>query len=142
MPIPNGKITPFLIFQFSAVLLLLGFILFRPGEWTAQRWIGLVIIVPATVLLFIARYQIGRSFSVTPQARELVTHGIYSKIRNPIYVFSGMLAAGVAIVLEPYALLLLIILVPVQILRARREAKVLEEKFGDEYRAYRQKTWF
>jgi protein-S-isoprenylcysteine O-methyltransferase Ste14 len=142
MPIHKGKITPFLIFQFSAVLLLLGLILFRPGEWTAQQWIGLVIIVPATVVLFIARYQIGRSFSVTPQARELVTHGIYSKIRNPIYVFSGMLAAGVAIVLEPYALLLLIILVPVQILRARREAKVLEEKFGDEYRAYREKTWF
>jgi protein-S-isoprenylcysteine O-methyltransferase Ste14 len=142
MPLRNGKITPFLIFQFSAVLLLLAFILFRPGEWTAQRWIGLVIIVPATVLLFIARYQIGRSFSITPQARELVTHGIYSKIRNPIYVFSGMLAAGVALVLEPYALSLLIVLVPVQILRARREAKVLEEKFGDEYRAYREKTWF
>jgi protein-S-isoprenylcysteine O-methyltransferase Ste14 len=142
MPLHNGKITPFLVFQFGAVLVLLGFILFRPGEWNAERWSGLAIIVPATVLLFIARYQLGRSFSVTPRARELVTHGIYSKIRHPIYVFSGMLAAGVAIALQPHALLLLIILVPVQILRARREAKVLEEKFGDQYRAYREKTWF
>jgi protein-S-isoprenylcysteine O-methyltransferase Ste14 len=29
-----------------------------------------------------------------------------------------------------------------QILRARREAKVLEEKFGDEYREYKKRTWF
>jgi protein-S-isoprenylcysteine O-methyltransferase Ste14 len=142
MPSHGGKITPFLIFQFSAVLSLLGAIFFRSGQWNAERSIGVAIAVPATVLLFVARYQIGRSFSVTPQARELVTHGIYSKIRNPIYVFSAILAGGVALALEPYALLLLMILIPVQMLRARREAKVLEEKFGDEYRAYREKTWF
>jgi protein-S-isoprenylcysteine O-methyltransferase Ste14 len=142
MPRHGGKITPFLVFQFVAVLTLLGLIFFRPGEWNGERCVGLAITVPATVLLFIARYQIGSSFSVIPQARELVTHGIYSKIRNPIYVFSAILAAGIALALEPWALLLLIILVPVQILRAQREAKVLEQKFGDEYRAYREKTWF
>jgi protein-S-isoprenylcysteine O-methyltransferase Ste14 len=142
MPSHGGKITAFLGFQFIVVVILLAVILFRPGEWTAARWTGVAIALPATVLLFVARYQIGRSFSVTPQARELVTHGIYSKIRNPIYVFSGLLVAGLALALEPWALLLLIILVPVQILRARREARVLQEKFGDEYRAYREKTWF
>jgi protein-S-isoprenylcysteine O-methyltransferase Ste14 len=142
MPSDGGKITAFLVFQFTVVVILLAVIFFRPGEWNAARWTGVAIAVPATVLLLVARYQIGRSFSMTPQARELVTHGIYSKIRNPIYVFSGMLVAGVALALEPWALWLLIILVPVQILRARREARVLEEKFGDEYRAYREKTWF
>src|SRR5262249_15355108 len=117
MPSQGGKITPFLLLQFIAVLTLLGLIFFRPGEWNVERWVGLALAVPATVLLFIARYQIGRSFSVTPQARELVTHGIYSKIRNPIYVFSGILVAGIALALEPWALLLLAILIPVQILR-------------------------
>jgi len=33
-------------------------------------------------------------------------------------------------------------LVPVQIVRARREAVVLEAKFGDAYREYRKRTWF
>jgi protein-S-isoprenylcysteine O-methyltransferase Ste14 len=39
----------------------------------------------------------------------------------------------------PLALLLLII--PMQIVRARREAAVLEAEFGDEYRRYRAGTW-
>ena len=39
-------------------------------------------------------------------------------------------------------LLLLLVLVPVQVLRARREAAVLEARFGDTYRDYRKRTWF
>ena len=101
------------------------------------------IALPAAVLLFVARWQLGRSFSVTPQARQLVTHGLYSKIRNPIYVFSGLMLAGIVIALErPYALLFLLVLIPVQVLRANKEAKVLEAKFGETYREYKAKTWF
>ena len=70
--------------------------------------------------------------------------GLYSKIRNPIYVFSALMLAGILIALQrPYALFfLLLVLIPVQIVRARKEAKVLEAKFGEEYRACRAKTWF
>ena len=51
---------------------------------------------------------------------------------------------GILIALQrPYALFfLLLVLIPVQIVRARKEAKVLEAKLGEEYRAYRAKTWF
>jgi protein-S-isoprenylcysteine O-methyltransferase Ste14 len=64
------------------------------------------------VLLFTARWQLGRSFSVTPQARELVTQGVYSKIRNPIYVFSALMALGILIALNyRYAFLLLAVLI-------------------------------
>ena len=38
-------------------------------------------------------------------------------------------------------LLLLLVLVPIQIARAHQEAKVLEARFGDEYRNYRKGTW-
>jgi protein-S-isoprenylcysteine O-methyltransferase Ste14 len=34
------------------------------------------------------------------------------------------------------------VIAPVQVWRARKEAAVLEAKFGDEYRAYRASTWF
>jgi len=68
---------------------------------------------------------------------------VYSKIRNPIYVFSGLLVTGVLIALQyRYAFLLLLVLIPAQIVRARQEGKVLEAKFGDEYRKYREGTWF
>ena len=76
----HEKITPFFVFQFCMVVLAISAVVFRPGEWSAARWIGLAIAIPAAVLVFTARWQLGKSFSVTPQARALVTHGVYSKI--------------------------------------------------------------
>src|SRR5438876_10710894 len=138
----NG-FTAFLVFQMCAVLIVISVAVFRPRPWSAGRCTGLGIAVPAAVLLFAARWQLGTSFSVTPQARELVTHGLYSKIRNPIYVFSALMHAGILIALQrPYALLFLLVLIPVQVLRANKEAKVLEAKFGETYREYKAKTWF
>jgi protein-S-isoprenylcysteine O-methyltransferase Ste14 len=72
-----------------------------------------------------------------------VTTGIYSRIRNPIYVGGVILLIGIAVVLwNPYILAVLVVVIPMQIWRAGKEAKVLEEKFGDEYREYRRRTWF
>jgi protein-S-isoprenylcysteine O-methyltransferase Ste14 len=124
----------------STVLLL---IVLYPGPWNVLRIIGLAIAVPALMLLFVARIQLGRSFAITPQAKELVTHGLYSRIRNPIYTFSFLLIAGLTLTLQrPFMYFLLALLFAIQTLRARREARVLEEKFGDAYRDYRKKTWF
>jgi protein-S-isoprenylcysteine O-methyltransferase Ste14 len=39
-------------------------------------------------------------------------------------------------------LIVLLPLIPLQIVCARREAAVLEEKFGNAYRKYRKRTWF
>ncbi len=132
-----------LVVQLCAAAGLLTSIIFLPGEWNLQRWAGLAIAVPAVVLLFVARFQLGRSFAVRAQAHELVTHGIYSKIRIPIYVFSAFLILALALALRrPFILIFLVIVIPVQIIRARKEAAVLEAKFGDEYRRYREQTWF
>jgi len=114
-----------------------------PGEWNLARGIGLLIAIPAMAFLITARNQLGRSFSVTPQARELVTHGLYSRIRNPIYVFSGLVMLGIVIALhKPFMFVILAVLVPIQVVRARAEARVLEAKFGEAYREYRKRTWF
>jgi protein-S-isoprenylcysteine O-methyltransferase Ste14 len=137
------RFTAFLIVQLCAVLIVISAVVLRPGPWNAARWTGLGIALPAAVLLFVARWQLGRSFSVTPQARELVTHGLYSRIRNPIYIFSCLMVTGILIALQkPYALSFLIVLIPVQVFRANKESKVLEAKFGEAYREYRAKTWF
>jgi protein-S-isoprenylcysteine O-methyltransferase Ste14 len=136
------KITPLFILQFCMVLIAISAVALRPGPWNAARLVGFCIAVPAAVLLFTARWQLGKSFSVTPQARELVTWGIYSKIRNPIYVFSALLLGGVLIALQYRYALILLVLIPIQIARAHQEAKVLESRFGEEYRNYRKGTWF
>lgn len=122
------------------------FILLRQAmglPWTSNRIIGVAIAIPALLLVLTARVQLGRAFSVQAKATNLVTSGLYSRIRNPIYVFSTIGVLGVIIWSgQPVYLLLLALLVAVQILRSRKESAVLEEKFGDEYREYKRKTWF
>jgi protein-S-isoprenylcysteine O-methyltransferase Ste14 len=90
-----------------------------------------------------ARFQLGRSLTVTAQAKQLVTRGLYSKLRNPIYVFGSCVIAGLILVLgRPVWLLAFLIVIPLQIWRARKESAVLEAAFGEEYRRYRAGTWF
>jgi protein-S-isoprenylcysteine O-methyltransferase Ste14 len=133
----------FLGVQGVAVLVLLVFVVVWPGPWNGQRLAGSLLLLIGMSLVLTARFQLGRSFSLTPQARRLVTHGLYSKIRNPIYVFGTLAIAGLCLILQRHYLWLLPVLVIVmQTARARREAQVLEAKFGDEYRAYRARTWF
>jgi protein-S-isoprenylcysteine O-methyltransferase Ste14 len=114
-----------------------------PGPHGLARSIGLLLGLIGLAGVIFSRYTLGRSFSVAPKATALVTRGIYSRIRNPIYV-SGMifLVGLVLIVGRPELLTVLLVLIPVQIIRARREAAVLEAKFGDAYREYRKRTWF
>jgi protein-S-isoprenylcysteine O-methyltransferase Ste14 len=112
-------------------------------EWTGVKIAGALMAAVGMVLLIVARLQLGGSFSVTAKARKLVTTGLYSRIRNPIYVFSAMFLGGIAIAIgHPVLLLLLLVLVPVQIIRARKEEQVLTEAFGEEYVRYKAGTWF
>jgi protein-S-isoprenylcysteine O-methyltransferase Ste14 len=104
---------------------------------------SLAVLAASWCLFAIARIQLGQSFSVAAKAQRLVTSGLYSRIRNPIYVFGGLvIAAFVVYIGRPVLLLAFVVLVPMQIVRARKESQVLEEKFGDEYRAYKARTWF
>ncbi len=117
--------------------------LFRPGVWDSQREVGSAFMFVGMAGIVTARYQLGGSFAIRPEAHKLVTHGIYSKIRNPIYVFGSVLVAGLVLVLHrPSLWLLFVFIVVMQTLRAHREAQVLEAAFGDAYREYRRKTWF
>ena len=64
--------------------------LYAHPPWSAVRFAGLAIMVVNFTLLTVARIQLGDSFSVTPQARQLVTRGIYSRVRHPVDVFGSL----------------------------------------------------
>jgi protein-S-isoprenylcysteine O-methyltransferase Ste14 len=116
---------------------------FAHPPWTPLRIAGLALLSVALILLTVSRIQLGNSFSMTPQAKKLVTHGIYSRIRNPIYFFGMFVFMGIFLFLErPLLLLLIVPVLVLQITRARAEARILEERFGEEYRRYRASTWF
>jgi protein-S-isoprenylcysteine O-methyltransferase Ste14 len=103
-----------------------------------------VLIAAGYVGWLIARLQIREFFTPRAEARGLVTTGIYSKIRNPIYFFGTVIFLGIVLYASVpwWGLLLVLLITLMQFFRARNEARVLEAKFGDAYRQYRAKTWF
>jgi protein-S-isoprenylcysteine O-methyltransferase Ste14 len=128
-----------------AVVLALYFLVpgVRGQPWTALRMVGVFLAVIGYSLLITARIQLGNSFAVTPQAKALVTHGLYARIRNPIYVFVGVLWFGVTLALHFYWLFLpWCALLVLQTVRARQEGLVMQKAFGQAYIDYRKQTWF
>ncbi|HTU33664.1 MAG TPA: isoprenylcysteine carboxylmethyltransferase family protein [Candidatus Acidoferrum sp.] len=112
-------------------------------DYGARFWIGVSIAAVGTCLWGLARIQLGQSFSVGAQARQLVTTGLYAKFRNPIYLFGGIAYVGLFIALGNWILLAVFLaLYSFQIGRVKREERVLEAAFGDGYRRYRASTWF
>lgn len=111
--------------------------------WTSWRIAGIAIGLPAFLLFVAARIELGRAFSVQAKATTLVTTGVYSRIRNPIYFFGAILILGFIIWLgRPWLLLIFVVVIPLQVVRSRKEERVLTEKFGAAYLDYKQKTWF
>lgn len=111
--------------------------------WTPWRIVGLAIGMPSFLAFVVSCLQLGRAFSVQAKATTLVTTGIYARIRNPIYVFGGLMIAGIIIwAHQPWWLLGFVLLIPMQLVRVRKEERVLEGKFGDAYLEYKRKTWF
>ena len=126
-----------------AVVVLCWLLATWPTPWNVRRYVGTVLAVLGISFVGVARFQLGKSFSIKPEAHKLVTNGLYSKIRNPIYVFGVVMLIGLTLVLQkPVFWAALMVVVVAQTIRARREARVLEAAFGDAYREYRGKTWF
>lgn len=131
----------------TLILIVIAALVFAWNErglpWTTPRIIGLAIAIPSLLLLCLARIELGNAFSLQAKASRLVTTGLYSRIRNPIYVFGAFTIVGIVIwTSRPWLFLVFAVLIPLQVYRARKEARVMEATFGEAYREYRKRTWF
>ncbi len=112
------------------------------AHWNLRTWIGLALAAAGFALWITARLQLGRSFSARAQARVLVTNGLYSKFRHPIYLFGFFAYLGVLLMWGSWIALICFVLVySIEVVRLRKEERVLEQAFGDEYRSYKARTW-
>jgi protein-S-isoprenylcysteine O-methyltransferase Ste14 len=119
------------------------FIVVNHGVWKPHHTVGLLLLVPSFCLWALARRQLGAAFAVRAEARQLVTTGLYARIRNPVYLFGWIFNAGLFTFTGlPVLFPLLVVLAVMQVVRSRREQRVLEAAFGETYRAYKQQTWF
>lgn len=73
---------------------------------------------------------LGRSLSLAPEARHLVTSGPYRLVRHPLYVAETVASAGLVLqVISPGAVLLWVIHLALQFQRLRWEEQVLRASF-------------
>jgi protein-S-isoprenylcysteine O-methyltransferase Ste14 len=118
---------------------------FATLDGDAVRYLGVFLIAVGVVLRVGPMFVLGRRFGLplAPQEEHrLVTSGFYRFVRHPSYL--GALVGGAGWVLifrSGIGLLLAALLVPAGIPLIRAEERRLEAEFGEEYAAYRRRTW-
>jgi protein-S-isoprenylcysteine O-methyltransferase Ste14 len=108
------------------------------------RWLGVALYAVGGVLRLAPVFVLGRRFSglvAIQQGHKLVTDGLYAHIRNPSYLGLLICSLGLALVFRslPGVVLAALLMWPLAA-RMDAEERLLEETFGDEYRAYRART--
>ncbi len=102
---------------------------------------GIVCFAAGLWLFFQSHADLGTNWSITLEVRDqhqLITHGVYRRIRHPMYTAFFLYSIGQALVI-PNWVVGPSYLVPFTILFACRvgsEERMMVEQFGDEYTAY------
>jgi protein-S-isoprenylcysteine O-methyltransferase Ste14 len=128
-------------------LVIFSFILIYYWEFNFIKIMGIFLLLSGFVIWIVARIQLGKSFQIKPEAKQLVTSGIYSRIRHPIYlggisVVIGGIIYTIGTLLSILLIVYLFFLVIIQYYRVKYEERVLELKFKNKYIQYKKRTWF
>jgi len=107
-------------------------------------WIGVALSALGFGLRVAAMRQLGPRFSpllAVQREHALETTGWYARVRHPGYLGSMLASWGAAITFgSAMALPLALVMLLFQLDRIRREERLLEQRFGDEWRAYAART--
>jgi len=117
----------------AGTFLSVGFVLLPPRELSyALYLISLLLVIAGTGFAIYAVLGLGRSLSILPEARRLVTSGPYALVRHPLYLGEMVALAGVALqYLSAWSLLLLGLVWTFQLQRMKYEELVLFQIFPE-----------
>lgn len=105
---------------------------------------GFIVMLAGMGFNLLVRRELGKNWvplSKTTEGQELVTSGIYSKIRHPFYTSILILFLGVAVMAGNfYALLFFVLFIISLMIRIKKEEEELISKFGDEYLRYKEEV--
>ncbi len=108
------------------------------------RIIGFIICTIGVIFIIAGILTLGEYFTTSITPKGLVTTGIYSKIRHPMFIGAILVYIGIVVIFQSIIgfLLVIFILIPFFIYTAIKEEKILSEKFKTEYTDYKKKTFF
>jgi protein-S-isoprenylcysteine O-methyltransferase Ste14 len=111
-----------------------------------QAWIGTLVLAAGMALLYCTHRDLGRAWSITLEIRDqhtLVTHGIYERLRHPMYAAFWLWAISQALLLPNWIAGFSGLLGFGTLFFARigYEERMMLETFGDDYRAYMARTY-
>jgi protein-S-isoprenylcysteine O-methyltransferase Ste14 len=114
--------------------------------WPIQGWLGSATFAAALWLFRRTHKALGRNWSVTLEVRErheLVTQGVYRRVRHPMYSAFWLWAIAQALLLPNWfaGFSGIVGFGALFFLRVGREERLMIENFGDEYRRYMAQTW-
>lgn len=99
-----------------------------------------LLIVAGSAYAFYALAFLGKSFSVMPEARRLVTGGPFAWMRHPVYFGEEVALIGIMLQFQqPWSLMLILVQAAFQVGRMTYEERILSETFPD-YVPYRART--
>lgn len=102
--------------------------------------ISCILVIVGLSAAFAALWCLGKSFSIMPEARRLITHGPYGLVRHPLYVCEEIAVLGVLIqVISPLACIIVTAHALVQFRRMLNEEAILQSTFP-EYASYAERT--
>jgi protein-S-isoprenylcysteine O-methyltransferase Ste14 len=118
-----------------------GILLLPPHELSPALYlVSLLLMIGGTVFALCAVLALGRSISILPEARRLVTSGPYALVRHPVYLGEIVVMAGIALqYLSVWAVLLVALQFAFQLARMKYEERVLLQAFPD-YADYMART--
>jgi protein-S-isoprenylcysteine O-methyltransferase Ste14 len=119
----------------------IGFLV-MPTNVPHSPWLllSMLLIAGGTGFAFYSLFWLGRSVSIMPESRKLVTSGPYSLVRHPLYFGEQTALVGIALqATNIWIPAVLVLQFCCQLYRMGYEEKVLEESFP-EYEQYKSET--
>jgi protein-S-isoprenylcysteine O-methyltransferase Ste14 len=107
-------------------------------------YVGLSVGAVGVILWILAILTLGSSLAVLPGTSRLVTRGVYRYLRHPVYVGIVLTLCGLFLACGSKVCLayVVVVVIPLNIFRARTEEQVLREQLGESYQHYRDTTFF
>lgn len=112
----------------------------------ALAWLGLFFAIAALVMFRLTHKALGRNWSISLELRQdhrLITEGVYRHVRHPMYTAFWLWAVAQALLLPNWFAGFAGIAGFAALFfgRIAREERMMTESFGEEYRAYIQRTY-